>query len=239
MRRSVLARVMLHLWGEGETLQEAVAAVVASHGARPSPHAPRRLRRPADSGVRSARRFARPLPRGGHHLQRQNRRLRPEPLDGGEAGDAPRHDADSLCRPSGHQGARCRRCSGCELLHVLNARSPAQEPQHRFWVVEVGPPSPSLPSAPRRFYIGRQVGCSERIEPMRALELKNRRYLGAHPCACALHLAILHLALTATLAPCAQARRRWTTKCRSSCATWATRVPARLCSTRSWARAAS
>ena len=35
MRRSVLARVMLHVWGEGNTLQEAVAAVVASHGARP------------------------------------------------------------------------------------------------------------------------------------------------------------------------------------------------------------
>ena len=77
--------------------------------------------------------------------------------------------------------------SGCALLRTLTARSrAAQEPQHRFWVVEVGPPSPSLPSAPRRFYIGRQVGCSERMEPMRALELKNRRYLGAHPSACAL-----------------------------------------------------
>lgn len=36
MRRSVLARVMLDIWGEGDSLQEAVAAVVASHGARPA-----------------------------------------------------------------------------------------------------------------------------------------------------------------------------------------------------------
>ena len=73
--------------------------------------------------------------------------------------------------------------SGCALLHALNARSPAaQEPQHRFWVVEVGgPPTASLPSVRRRFYIGRQVGASERMEPLRTLELRNRRYLGAHP----------------------------------------------------------
>ena len=36
MRRSVLARVMLDIWGEGDSLQEAVAAVVVSHGARPA-----------------------------------------------------------------------------------------------------------------------------------------------------------------------------------------------------------
>ena len=65
--------------------------------------------------------------------------------------------------------ARCRR--------VADAR--AQAPQHVFWVVEVGPPTPSLPSAPRRFYFGRQVGASDRVQPLRALDLKTRRFLGA------------------------------------------------------------
>ena len=70
------------------------------------------------------------------------------------------------------------------LLRVLArcwraADARAQAPQHVFWVVEVGPPTPSLPSAPRRFYIGRQVGASDRVQPLRALDLKTRRFLGA------------------------------------------------------------
>ena len=71
---------------------------------------------------------------------------------------------------------------GCTPTQAARARA-AQEPQHRFWVVEVGPPTPSLPSVPRRFYIGRQVGCSERMEPLHRLELRNRRYLGARAAA--------------------------------------------------------
>jgi hypothetical protein len=77
----------------------------------------------------------------------------------------------------GRVDLKARAFLACFCWRVVDAR--VQAPQHVFWVVEVGPPTPSLPSAPRRFYFGRQVGASDRVQPLRALDLKTRRFLGA------------------------------------------------------------
>jgi tRNA G10 N-methylase Trm11 len=97
-----------------------------------------------------------------------------------------------------------------------------QAPQHTFWVVEAGAPHPGLPPTPRRFYFGRELGRGDR-SPLRALDLRNRRYLGASSeyiylqhrlrCAWAALACAEHRARIA-----AQGRRPWTTRWRSSCA---------------------
>ena len=154
--RSLLCKVMLDVWGEGETLAACVEAILAHPGASP----PRRSRRCPLAALSP------PLPRAEH--------LR-APFLCAESSFKVVVDGFGVRRSMAEQ----REVLDGMLAVPFLGRVSLDNPDHTFWIVEaVGPRENStLPPVTPRWYFGREVGRGDRsILP--PLDLKQRRYLG-------------------------------------------------------------